>query len=350
MKVLITGAGGFLGSAVVAAALAAGHEVLALRRPTSVWREDLSSEKLTWLSADLRQSGNLIEHFKSVECVIHCAAAASGDLSEQLSNTVLATENLLAELPTDLRRFVHVSSFSVYDFDAPRLGGTLSEESPLEPQPLRRDAYTQTKLIQEQMVRKYAAAHKVPLVVARPGAIYGPGKMWDCGRSLSVRNFDLICAPLARMRLIHVDNCADALVASLSVPLKGELIVNLVDSEQPSHWRFHRLSRRHGLTQAIGIPIPYMLLQALGSAARLTSRLFFRDRARLPELLDPPRQRARFRPLRYSRSQLDRALSVRQRISLEEGISATSNSNAIDRFSSKGPNCSSSAANTPSDA
>lgn len=332
MRVLVTGAGGFLGSAVVEAALAAGHEVLAMRRPASARSED--KERLTWVSADLRQTQGLTDMLQGIEAVIHCAAAASGDLSIQLSGTVVATENLLAALPSDLNRFVHVSSFSVYDFDAPSFGGTLSEDSRIEPHPLRRDAYTQTKLIQEQLVRNYASARNVTLVVARPGAIYGPKKTWDYGRSLSIRKADLIFSPLARMRLIHLNNCADALVAALSVQVKDELIVNLVDSEQPSHWSFHRLCRRHGLTQGVGVPIPYALILALGGAARLTSGLFFRNRARLPELFDPPRQRARWRPLRYSRSRLDGILGVRQHISLEEGVAAM-----VDPKSLKGPAC-----------
>jgi 2-alkyl-3-oxoalkanoate reductase len=322
VKVLVTGAGGFLGSAVVAAAVAAGHEVLALRRPASKIPEDSGSENLIWLSADLRQPENLSESLKGIEGVIHCAAAASGDLTAQLSDTVVATENLLAELPVHLDRFVHVSSFSVYDFDAPGFRGTLSEKTPLEPRPLRRDIYTQTKVIQERLVRAHAAAHNISLVVGRPGAIYGPDKTWDYGGSLSLLGFDLIFAPLSRMRLIHVENCAEALVAALSIPLEGELIVNLVDLEQPSHWHFHRLARREGVPTGRGVPIPYALVLALGGIARLTSRLFLHNRARLPELLDPPRQRARWRPLRYSRARADATLGVSQRISLQAGMAA----------------------------
>ena len=322
MRVLITGAGGFLGRATTAAALAAGHEVVALHRPASADTLGAATPGLTRITGDLRQRGEWCDQFATVEAVIHCAAAASGDLPTQLAGTVLATENLLAALPAGLRRFVHVSSFSVYDFDGPRFLGLLSEDSPLEGRPLRRDAYTQTKLLQERLVRQYASQHRVPLIVARPGAIYGPGKTWDYGRSFAFGRFDLVFAPLARMRLIQVDNCADALVAALSLPIDSELTVNLVDAEQPGHWRFHRLARRLGAATGIGVPVPYALVVALGGAARLASILFFRSRARLPELLDPPRQRARWRPLRYSRERAQQVLSLGRRVSLEAGTAA----------------------------
>jgi hypothetical protein len=61
---------------------------------------------------------------------------------------------------------------------------------------------------------------------------------------------------------------------------------------------------------------------ALGMAARLASVLFFRSRARLPELLDPPRQRVRWRPLRYSRKRAQSALGVGQRSRSQAGLSA----------------------------
>lgn len=322
MRVLITGAGGFLGRATVAAALAAGHEVVAMHRPASPVARDDAEPRLTWISGDLRQPGDWRSAIADIEAVIHCAAAASGDLATQLAGTVLATENLLAALPAGLRRLVHVSSFSVYDFDDPRFLGTLSEDTAIESHPSRRDAYTQTKLIQESLVRQYAADHAISLVVARPGAIYGPGKTWDYGRSVSFGRFDLVFAPLSRMRLIQVDNCADGLVAALTVPLEKELTVNLVDAEQPTHWGFRRLARRAGAATGTGVPVPYVFVQALGLAARFASVLFFRSRARLPELLDPPRQRVRWRPLRYSRKRAQSALGVGQRVSLAEGTAA----------------------------
>ena len=302
MKVLITGATGFLGRATVTTALAAGHDVVALHRPASAPPPECGTEsKLHRLPADLREPGDWCLAMEQVEAVIHCAAVASGDLHTQLSGTVLGTENLLHALPTSLRRFVQVSSLSVYDFDKPRLSGSLTEDTPLEVSPQRRDAYTQTKLLQERLIRRFALAKRVPLVVVRPGAIYGPDRTWDWGRALKAGPFDLIFAPLAPMRLVYVGNCAKGLVAALTCEVDRELCINLVDVEQPSHWRYHRLARRSGAELGIPVPVPYWSVLALGAAARLASKLFFGGRARLPELLDLPRQRVRWRPLRYCR-------------------------------------------------
>lgn len=316
MRVLVTGAAGFLGRAVAAAAARAGHQVVAMVRPASAGEPAPGVEQL---AGDLRQVGPWADALGEVEAVVHCAAAF-GDLPSQLAGTVLATENLLAALPSGARRFVHVSSLSVYDFDAPRLGGALDETTRLEPDPLRRDAYTQTKLLQERLVREHAARAGIELVVVRPGAIYGPGKDWDSGTGLRAGSFDLIFAPFSRMRLIHVDNCADAIVAALTAPAAEPLTVNLFDPEQPTHWRFHSLMRRAGVAAGRGVPVPYWMVLGLGHAAKLAGRLFFKGRARLPELLDPPRQRVRWRPLRYPDARAQAALGWRPRLTLAQGI------------------------------
>ncbi|WP_133365817.1 NAD-dependent epimerase/dehydratase family protein [Qipengyuania sediminis] len=317
MRVFVTGAAGFLGRATAEGAAAAGHEVLALYRPAA----PLELGGVRAVAGDLRQPGDWQQALGEAEAVIHCAAAASGDLAAQLAGTVLATENLLAALPPGLRRFVHVSSFSVYDYAAPGPFGAITETSPLEPNPLHRDAYTQTKLLQEEMVRAHCRERGIELVVVRPGAIYGPGKDWDFGAAMRAGRFDLIFAPLARMRLIHVTDCARALVAALDAPIEHrELVVNAVGRDQPTHWSFHRTARRAGGKTGVPVPIPYALVRALGGAAALASRVFFGGRARLPELLDLPRQQARWRGLRYPASNSGAQLLGSQSVPLREGV------------------------------
>lgn len=316
MRVFVTGAGGFLGRAVVAAAARAGHQVLAMVRPASAGRGGFPAGVIE-VAGDLRQRGAWTDSLVGVDAVVHCAAAF-GDLASQLAGTVLATENLLNALPGGVKRIVHVSSLSVYDFDAPR--SDLDETTPLEAAPLRRDAYTQTKLIQERLIRDYAERRGTGLVVIRPGAIYGPGKDWDAGTGLKAGRFDLIFAPLSRMRLVHVDNCADAIVAALSVPLEAPLTVNLIDPEQPSHWRYHRLAKAAGVPTGTAVPVPYVAVLGLGLAAQIASKLFFGGKARLPELLDLPRQRVRWKPLRYPADRARQALGWTSKVDLDRGV------------------------------
>ena len=323
MKVLVTGSGGFLGRAVVRAVAEAGHEVLALQRPVRNSSGGPIVEKpigdVTIIEGDLRQMGKWVAQVSEVEAVIHCAAAASGDLATQLSGTVLATENLLAALKPNLRRFVHVSTFSVYDFAASGWMRTLDETTAIEPHPLRRDIYTQTKLQQERMICSWAERQHVPLLVARPGAIYGPGKDWNYGAAFRVGPFDLVFAPLSRMRLIQVENCAKALASALTYPITGKKFVNLVDSEQPTHWGFHRLARRTGAATGIGFPVPYIVMQGLSILASLMSAAFFSGRARLPEWLEMYRGRARWGQFRYDSGRVSELLICRK-ISLTEGL------------------------------
>lgn len=320
MNVFVTGAGGFLGRATVRAVRARGHTILAMHRPSSPSID--AGEGVTPVSGDLRQGGSWVEALSDAEAVVHCAAATSGDLPSQLAGSVLATENLLAALPPGLKRFVHVSSFSVYDYQSPSRFGRIDERSDLEKRPLRRDAYTQTKLIQEQMVREWCREAGIELVVVRPGAIYGPGLDWNFGAALTAGRFDFIFAPLARMRLVHVDDCAEALALAVDAPVSGERIVNVVADDQPSHWGFHRLAKRAGAQVGHAVPVPYAAVRALGGAAWLASRLFFGGKARLPELLDSPRQRARWRHLPSRADEAANALGWRSRVSFRDGVEA----------------------------
>ncbi len=320
MIVLVTGAAGFLGRAVVRALLDDDHQVLALVRPLTDIASFAPSERLEFVRGDLRQRGDWCDRIGAAEAVVHLAAATGGDLPEQFAVTVVATENLLNSLPSGLRRFVHVSSFSVYDYAALPTGAEIDENSPLEAHPEERDAYTWTKLIQEKLVRDHCRDADLPLAVIRPGAIYGPGKTWSFGSALGLGRFDLMFSPLAPFRLTHVDNCADAVALAVKSPAAGGQTFNVVDDNLPSHARYRRLCRRAGALMAPAIPVPWMLVAAGGWLIRLVNRKLLGDRARLPEFLAYRRQQARWKPLRYSNARLKEVLGWVPRVSIEDGV------------------------------
>lgn len=317
MRVLVTGASGFLGRSVVRQCAEAGHETIALVRPLA----DVS--RLGWpaevrvVRGDLRQRGEWCGAIGQVDAVIHLAAGTSGGLPDQLMASAVATENLLACLRGQpLRRFVHCSTFSVYDVEATR--GELTEASPIEDHPERRDAYTWTKLVQERLVVDFCREAGWPCAILRPGQIFGPGKLWDEGAAVKAGRFDLLFAPLSKMRLTFVDNCAAAFVRALDSDAQGAF--NIVDDDLPTHAQYHRLCRKAGVRTGVSVYTPWVLVLLAGGLVRLVNRWFFKGRAKLPELLDLPRQRARWKPLRYPNAKAKAELGWRPVVPIREAI------------------------------
>lgn len=325
MKVLVTGATGFLGREAVKAAASAGHHVVAMVRPTAdITGLNWSPEQVTVVRGDLRQRGSWCDAVTSVDAIAHLAAAVGGDLPTQFSGTVVATENLLASIdPAELGRFVHVSSLAVYDYSALPAGATLDEATPVEPTPVRRDAYTTTKMLQEELVRTWCERNGVPHVVLRPGAIFGPGKHWDFGAAMRVFGVNLVFSPRAVFRLTYVTNCAAAVIAALSSPCAVNTTLNIVDDALPTHYEYLRLCRHAGAETGPALAVPWFALSAFGRVIETVDRLFLGGKARLPEFLTYRRQQARWKPLGYSNIAAKSALEWAPEIPVADGVAAT---------------------------
>src|SRR5258708_5803188 len=128
MKVLVSGAGGFLGRHLVDQLLARGHAVRAIVRRESL--EGPWPREVEIFQADLRVTSGLRVAFNDIDAVVHAAAATSGSEDTQFASTVVATERFLeAMAQTSVRRLIHISSFVVYDWS--RAKRLMSEETPL---------------------------------------------------------------------------------------------------------------------------------------------------------------------------------------------------------------------------
>ena len=190
MKLLITGASGFLGKFVVAAALQRNHQIKAIVRPAS------DEKRVNWhnhpdvelIRLDLRQPRGLTEALEGVDAVIHLIATKAGDFYTQFAGTVICTENLLSALvESDVSRLIAVSTFSVYDYLALNQNDLLDENAPIENHPLRRDEYAQTKLIQEELFRDFEREQAGKVTIIRPGMIYGQDNLWNAYLTHSFR-------------------------------------------------------------------------------------------------------------------------------------------------------------------
>ncbi len=109
---------------------------------------------------------------------------------------------------------------------------------------------------------------------------------------------------MTRLPLTHVANCADCFAAATENPSAIGQTFNVVDSDDVRAWQYLGICIRRMRRHEWRIPVPYWLWMAGAHLARLTSRLLFHGRGKLPGILIPLRVAARFKPLRYSTARL----------------------------------------------
>jgi nucleoside-diphosphate-sugar epimerase len=196
MRILVTGAAGFVGSNLSKRLLASGHEVKGIDSLTDYYEIErkhanleplISDPSFTFIEGDLNDL-DLREFVPQAEIVFHQAGQPGvrkswgKDFSVYLQDNVQATQRLLeAAVGSDsLKRFVYASSSSVYG-NAERYP---TKESDL-PKPL--SPYGVSKLAAEHLCVLYARNFAVPTVSLRYFTVYGPGQRTDMAFTRFVR-------------------------------------------------------------------------------------------------------------------------------------------------------------------
>ncbi len=168
--ILITGATGFLGRNVCEHMVSRGIPVRALVRRQSdyAFLEELGVE-LAW--GDVRKKEGLVEAMRGCESVVHAAAKFRfwGEWEDFYTTNVVGTRNMLeTACQVGVRRFLYVSTFVVVGRPLP--GQIITEDYPCTPL----DYYMRTKLEAESTALRYYQEKGLPVMVMRPGALYGP--------------------------------------------------------------------------------------------------------------------------------------------------------------------------------
>ena len=259
MKVLVTGATGFIGTHLVEALEAGDHRVSALAR-SQRRAEPLARRGIEVFEGDVTDRDAIARACTSVEVVIHAAGLTRARNEEDFRRVNVAGSRLVAECSAKAgaRRLILISSLAAR--------GPAGGSGPVS-------AYGRSKLAGESAVRE-AAVKPLELVIVRPTAVYGPR---DRALLPAFRLARTGLRPILRgggsLSVIHVRDLARGLAALTGREVPGGSVLEASDG---GTYSWHELLA--SMADAVGRPgrpleLPVFLFQVAAAATDLYTRL-----------------------------------------------------------------------------
>ncbi|MBN2159406.1 MAG: NAD-dependent epimerase/dehydratase family protein [Spirochaetes bacterium] len=223
MKMLVTGATGFIGSVLVRELVKKGHAVRGMAMPG----EDTSSiEKLgvEVFRGDLTVPMTLIGICNGIDTVFHCAARVTdwGSKKEFYAAIYNATENLIKEAAGKASRFVYISSIAALGLGRHMKGLTEADTAEKSGVP-----YNDAKLDTEKLVTEYHRDGLIAATIVRPANVTGPGSVWVrdvVERLMSITGIPLFDGGKYNSSFVYVDSLVDGIVRAGTMDIaKGKL-------------------------------------------------------------------------------------------------------------------------------
>jgi dihydroflavonol-4-reductase len=221
--IFVTGATGFFGHHLIPALAQTGCRVRAFVRPTSDTSFLKSYDNVEFAVGDVQDRDSVMAAMQGCEYVIHAGALFRfwGEREAFERVNVQGTAHMLeAAMRHNIQRFVYISTVVVVG--APQNGRVIDEMHPCQPI----DAYQRSKFDAENMVRMFNRSTKLPAIILRPGAFYGPWSHYAWNRlffedplrglRIQIHNGQRITFP------VFVPDAARAAIAALSKGKLGE--------------------------------------------------------------------------------------------------------------------------------
>lgn len=316
MRVLLTGATGFLGGHLARRLLAEGYRVRVLARCAARAKAlmELGAEVV---EGDVTEASTIDEALDDVEVVYHLAGKLylpGIPAAEYYHTHVDGTRVLLDRARTcpRLERVVHCSTTGV-------LGSTgdypADESAPYRPT----NAYEETKLQSELLVRE-AQQDGLPAVIVRPGLVYGPGDLHLVGFFRAIENgwFRPIGRRPVWLHPIHIDDMIEAFLRCGRLP---QAIGECFHIAAPEPVTLATLAA--SIADALRVPVKrgYLPLPAAHAVAAMGNLLPAGKRASAP--LTPSRLDFLTHSRMYSVAKSERMLGAYATTSLTDGIAQT---------------------------
>jgi len=218
MNYVVTGASGFIGSALVKRLLNDGHHIRAVAHTTPPRARD---SRVEYIVADLTNPAALTSLIHHDDIVFHCAALVKdyGPKKEVMQVNLRGTQHLVEACRDKVQRFIflgHLHNITK--------GG----------------AYSSSKARAEQYLLDQHRTNHFPVVIIRPGNVYGPGATTWCLRPLQAIQHDRIALINNGTGLFlhtYIDNLLDGLIAAMTTPqITGE-VIDITDGDNTTTWK-----------------------------------------------------------------------------------------------------------------
>lgn len=264
MKVLVTGATGFLGSWLVRRLLDHGCDVRIMKRSTS-HLDELDGLPLDVAVGDITDAQSVEKACKGIDTVFHLAGLIAYSRAQRRAMNEInvgGTENVIGACEaTGVRRLVHLSS--VVAVGASFDGTPLNENSTYNVGRLNL-GYFETKHQAEALVKRAVVEKRIDAVIINPSTIYGPGDARKGSRSaqLKVARGEFPFYPPGGVNVVSVEDVVDCIMAAWQKGGTGERYIvggeNLLIKDL-----FDLIAHEAGVTPP-RIPLPRAAIFAIG--------------------------------------------------------------------------------------
>ncbi len=324
MKVLVTGGGGFLGSALTAKLIGRGYQVSVLNRRRYPEVEKLGAVSIV---ADLSDSAKVSEACGGMDAVFHTGARAGfwGSYNDYYSSNVLGTKNVIDGcLKYGVKKLIYTSSPSVaYNAED---AVNIDESAPYPEKYLC--YYSRTKAEAERMVMKANGSGGLLTVSLRPHLIWGPGDNHLIPRVIraaaeksAAKRLKIVGDGLNKVDITYIDNAVDAHLNAFDALAEGSKTAGSVyfisQGEPVVLWEF--INR---ILMGTGIPplknkVPYGFAYFAGAVSELIySAFMIKSEPRMTRFLAAQLSKSHY----FDISRAKNELGYRPKVSTEEGL------------------------------
>jgi nucleoside-diphosphate-sugar epimerase len=277
MRILVTGASGFIGSGLVSALVDAGHDVCALMR-SSASSEYLKGVRFTRISGDLGDQESMVRACENIEVVYHVAGLTRARNKEEFFKfNAEATKNLASAAVKSgtVKKFIYISSLAA---SGPSIG--LSPRLESEPDaPV--SMYGESKLRAELYLDEFK--DRLDFICIRPPMVYGPRdtNVFTFFKTIQKQWMPILPAKTPTghkyYSAIHVDDLIAAMIAAIHAPdadyKNGERFF-VTDGQIYTYERIMGVIAAELKVKPFRIKIPEALINSLAAVGTVAGKMF----------------------------------------------------------------------------